>query len=109
MPTLQPSADASSHALERVSRRIQEISSLPEIAFRVMEVANDPDSGAWDLKEVIETDAALSTRIVRCANSSAFSTRAQITNLTQAIAYLGLRQVRNLAITANVGQPCWSG
>lgn len=88
--------------LEQVARRIDEISSLPHVALRVMEVANDPDSGAADLKEVMEGDAALSARVLRYVNSSAYATRTKITNLQQAIAYLGLKQIRNMAMTASV-------
>jgi putative nucleotidyltransferase with HDIG domain len=69
-----------------------------------MEVANDPDSGAGDLKEVMEADAALSSRVLRCVNSSAYATRNDITNLQQAIAYLGIKQIRNLAMTASVSE-----
>lgn len=90
--------------LDEVIRRVDEISTLPHIAFRVMEVANNPDSGAIDLKELVETDAALSARILRCVNSSAYALRTEITNLQQAIAFLGLKQIRNLAITASVSE-----
>jgi HD-like signal output (HDOD) protein len=89
-------------SLDQVVQRIDEISTLPQVALRVMEVANDPDSGAADLKEVMEGDAALSARILRCVNSSAYATRTKITNLQQAIAYLGLKQIRNMAMTASV-------
>ncbi|RMG02095.1 MAG: HDOD domain-containing protein [Planctomycetota bacterium] len=37
-----------------------------------------------------------------CVNSAAYGLRTKITNLQQAIAYLGLKQVRNLAVTAGV-------
>ncbi len=89
-------------SLESVVQRIDDISTLPQVALRVMEVANDPNSGAGDLKEVLEGDAALSARVLRCVNSSAYATRAKITNLQQAIAYLGLKQIRNLAMAASV-------
>jgi putative nucleotidyltransferase with HDIG domain len=88
----------------KLVRRAQEISSLPQVAIRVMEIANDDSSDATDLKTVMESDAALSTRVLRCVNSSAFATRTQVTNLQQAIAYLGVRQIRNLAMTASVAE-----
>jgi putative nucleotidyltransferase with HDIG domain len=69
-----------------------------------MEVANRPDSAVCDLKEVIEREPALSGRILRWVNSSACATRTQITSLQQAIAYLGLKQIRNLAVRASVGE-----
>jgi HD-like signal output (HDOD) protein len=90
--------------LDGVVRRVDEISTLPHIAVRVMEVANDPNSGAADLKQVIECDTALAARILRCVNSAAFGVRVKITNLQQAIAYLGMKQIRNLAVTASVNE-----
>ena len=91
-------------SLDALLCRVDEISTLPHIAFQVMEVANDPDSGAADLREVVETDATLSARILRCVNSSAYAVRTEITNLQQAIAFLGLMQIRNLAVTASVSE-----
>lgn len=90
--------------LDQVVRRIHEISTLPQIAIRVLEVANDADSNAADLKAVMESDPALSARVLRCVNSSAYAVRQRITSLQQAIAYLGLKQVRNLALTASVSE-----
>ena len=99
-----PDARSGKVTLEQALRRVDEISTLPQVALRVMEVANDPDSGAADLKDVMEHDAALSARVLRCVNSSAYATRTKITNLQQAIAYLGLKQIRNLAMTASVSE-----
>jgi putative nucleotidyltransferase with HDIG domain len=104
MTTAPAAAEKISPAMEKILRRIDEISTLPQVALKVMEVANDPDSGAADLKAVLESDAALSARVLRCVNSSAYAVRTRITNLQQAIAYLGLKQVRNLAMTASVSE-----
>ncbi|NMC21029.1 MAG: HDOD domain-containing protein, partial [Thermogutta sp.] len=97
-------AIAAESSLDAFVRRVQDISTIPAIALKVLEVANDPNSGAADLKGVMETDAALSARVLRCVNSSAYAVRTKITNLQQAIAYLGLKQIRNLALTASVSE-----
>lgn len=97
-------ATASESPLDVLVRRVRDISTIPAIALKVLQVANDPNSGAADLKEVMETDAALSARVLRCVNSSAYAVRTKITNLQQAIAYLGLKQIRNLALTASVSE-----
>jgi putative nucleotidyltransferase with HDIG domain len=94
--------------LETVLQRITEISSLPQVALNVMELANNPESGARDLKEAVESDPALSARVLKTVNSSAFGLRSKITNLQQAISLLGLSQLRNLAITASVSE-CFKG
>jgi putative nucleotidyltransferase with HDIG domain len=95
----QSTADA---ALDQLVRRIDEISTLPQMAVRIMRTVDDPNSSAADLRELLESDAPLSARVLRYVNSSAFGVRSRITNLQQAIAYLGLKQVRSLALTASV-------
>ncbi|MGQ9606034.1 MAG: HDOD domain-containing protein [Thermogutta sp.] len=97
----QTSGIASEQAV-RAAQRVHDISTLPQVALNIIRVADDPNSSAADLKAVMEADAALSARVIRCVNSSAYGLRSKITNLQQAIAYLGLKQIRNLAVTATV-------
>lgn len=91
-------------SLDKVVQRITEVSTLPHIAIKVMEVANDPDAGAAELKNVVEADASLSARVLKTVNSSAYALRVAVTSLHQAISLLGFSQVRNLAITASVSE-----
>ncbi len=86
--------------LDLVVQQIDEISTLPDVALRVIEVTNNPDAGAQELKTAIETDVSLSARVLRMVNSSAYGLRTPVTNLQMAVAYLGFRQIRNLALTA---------
>ncbi len=86
--------------LETVVQQIDEISTLPDVALRVIEVTNDPQAGALELKSAMETDVSLSARVLRIVNSSAYGLRTPVTNLQSAVAYLGFRQIRNLALTA---------
>ena len=90
--------------LRQILHELDEISTLPQVAMRVVEVANDPQSGAADLKAVLEGDPVLAARLLKCVNSSAYAVRGEIGNLQQAVAYLGVKQVRNLALTAGVSQ-----
>jgi putative nucleotidyltransferase with HDIG domain len=89
-------------ALDLAVARVAEISTLPQIAMRVVDVAQNPKTGAADLKDVVEGDPALSARVLRMVNSAAYGLRTTVTNLQQAISYLGLTQVRNLALTVSV-------
>ncbi len=104
MSHVQPYIPGAPPPLSRLVRRIDEISTLPQVALQIIEVANDPNSNAVDLKRVMENDPALAARVLRCVNSSAFGVRMKITNLQQAIAYLGQKQIRNLAVTASVNE-----
>lgn len=89
-------------SLDEVARRIDQISTLPHVALRVMEVASNPDAGPGDLKRAMESDAALCAKVLRCVNSAAYGLRTKVSNLQQAIAYLGMKQVRNLAMAAQI-------
>jgi len=94
----------SEELIERLFRRIGEVSSLPTVAVRIVEVINDPDTGAEDLLEVVRFDAALATRIVRTVNSSYYSMQNKVADLQLAIALLGFKEIRNLAMTAYIAQ-----
>lgn len=91
-------------SIDTVVKRITEISTLPQVALKVIEVAKDPDAGAADLKAVVEGDPALSSRVLRMVNSAAYGVSSTVTSLHQAISYLGFNQVRNLAMTASVSE-----
>ncbi len=101
--TMTPAdTESSDRALEKLLREINEISTLPHIVSRVMQAAHNPASSASDLMKIVETDAALSTRVLKCVNSAAYGLRNRITNLQHAISYMGFKQVVNLAVSAAV-------
>jgi len=85
-----------------VADRVTEVTTLPQVARRIMQIAADPEAGPRELKEALDTDPALSARVLRLVNSSAYGLAHRITNLQRAVAYLGVRQIRNLAWTAFV-------
>ncbi len=96
------SSEPAGPSLDVVAGNIRDVSTIPAVALRVMEVAADPESGAADLRAAVESDPALSARVLRCVNSAAFGLRTEIENLNQAVAYLGFNQIRDLAVTATV-------
>ena len=49
--------------------------TLPEVALRVRDVVDEPDVTAKQLAEIIVTDAALSTRLIKVANSPLYRGR----------------------------------
>ncbi len=102
--SVRVSSPTQTHPLRRLASRIGEISTLPQVAQRVIEIASDDHSGAHDLKQALESDVSLSARVLRIVNSSAFGLRQRIANLQMAVTYLGFRQIRNLALTACIAE-----
>ncbi|HLA30162.1 MAG TPA: HDOD domain-containing protein [Pseudomonas sp.] len=71
--------------------------TLPEVALKVREAAEDPDIGIPQLSKVIGNDAALTARIIKVVNSPLLRTNKEITDLQMAVARLGINYTCNLA------------
>lgn len=86
--------------------------TLPEVALKVRDVVDDPNASAFQLSEVITTDAALSARLLKVANSALYRGRVPVESVQMAIARLGLTMVRNLVtslVMEQMFQPTSSG
>ncbi len=70
--------------------------TLPEVALRIGEALRDPDISARGLASTLSTDAAISARLIKVANSALFRGRSTVTDLQTAVARLGLNLVRNM-------------
>ena len=71
--------------------------TLPEVALKVREAAEDPDISIPQLSKVIGNDAALTARIIKVVNSPLLRTNKEITDLSMAINRLGINYTCNLA------------
>jgi len=76
----------------------EEFATMPHIAMKVMEMAEDPDVSASDLEKVISYDQVLAAEILKLANSPLYSPRQPIVSLKHAISYLGMAVIRSLTV-----------
>jgi putative nucleotidyltransferase with HDIG domain len=68
------------------------------VALRIARMVDDPTSSAADIGREIGSDAALTARLLRIANSPMFGQHGKIATLSRAITVLGVRQVRDLTM-----------
>lgn len=71
--------------------------TLPEVALKVREVAEDPDASIAQLGKVIGNDAALTARIIKVANSPLLRASQAIEDLNMALMRLGIEYTCNIA------------
>jgi len=71
--------------------------TLPEVAIRVRETADDDNASITDVSKIIETDAALSARIVQVGNSALYRGINPAETVQAATMRMGLDTVRSLA------------
>ncbi|WP_037337175.1 HDOD domain-containing protein [Saccharospirillum impatiens] len=72
--------------------------SLPEVALKVRDTAEDPDATIKQLTDIISRDSALSARIIRVVNSPLLRAPQEVRDLSMAVSRLGMNYTSNLAI-----------
>jgi HD-like signal output (HDOD) protein len=77
------------------SNRLQ-LPSLPDVAWRVRRVADQENSTADDIAQVINADPAMAAKLVRAANSAVFRGFTETSVLRDVIVRLGLETTRQL-------------
>ncbi len=70
--------------------------TLPEVAIRVRETVDNENTSIKDVAQIIETDAALSARIIQVANSALYRGLSSADNVQSATMRMGLNTVKNL-------------
>jgi HD-like signal output (HDOD) protein len=89
---------------EQIADKTPELSTLPEVTMRIIQVVQDPRSTANDLHKIVRNDPALSARVLRVVNSAFYGLPGQIGSIDRAIMLLGLNAVKNIAIAASLAK-----
>ena len=74
---------------------------LPQVAAQVLRLAADPDSTTDELRRVVATDLALTSQILKIANSAMFGMVREVKTLTQAIMTLGFSTIKSVVIASS--------
>ena len=90
--------EVKSRLVEAIEKDQIVLPTLPEIALQVREAANDANVTTKKLGDLIGSDAALSARIIKVANSPLVRGVQSIENLPTAISRLGIAYSCNLAV-----------
>jgi len=76
----------------------QTIAPLPRVCAQLAELTAQQATDAVQLARLIQSDPALAGEIMRVANSPALRPRTAIVSLQQAVSWLGVAEVRNIAM-----------
>ena len=100
---MEPS-EAKQKKLERVMALVNrsDISSIRNVVSGIVRIINDPKSTAKDLKEIIQIDPPLTARVLRVANSVYHASRKEISELQQAIIWIGYDALKGMALGQKV-------
>jgi len=98
MPATSATKDVVAQLLQD-PQSVPELRPFPAVASRVLAACRDPGTPLRQLASIIECDLAYASRLLRIANSSLYGFSGKIRTIRQALVVLGMRQVRNLALT----------
>ncbi len=90
--------------LQKALGRVTEISSLPEVTTKIVQVVEDPRATARDMHDIVRNDPALAAKILKVVNSAFYGLPSQIASLDRAILMLGLSAVKNIALAASLSR-----
>jgi HD-like signal output (HDOD) protein len=76
----------------------QSIAPMPRVCAQLAQLTAQQATDAAQLAKLIQSDPSLAGEIMRVANSPALRPRAPIVSLQQAVSWLGVAEVRNIAM-----------
>ncbi|MBF0348839.1 MAG: HDOD domain-containing protein [Magnetococcales bacterium] len=74
------------------------IPAFPHSGYRILQLTNDINCPPKKLVEVIEQDPILTMHLLKLVNSNYFGLARKITSIKQAVVFLGLNTMKNLAL-----------
>jgi diguanylate cyclase (GGDEF)-like protein len=85
--------------IEAHLRQTVNFPSPPGVATHIIELAQDPEIEMGKVAKALAMDSALSTKVLRIANSPLYAQRRKSENLRQALVVLGLNATLTLALS----------
>lgn len=88
--------------ITRIERNDLHLPFLPQIAGQIISMVSDPRAEIAKLASLIHQDQALAATVLRIANCPVYMPRSPIVSLQQAISWLGLNLLQDIALTASL-------
>ncbi|MBA3014339.1 MAG: HDOD domain-containing protein [Proteobacteria bacterium] len=92
-----------------LGHEVSKLPSLPVVAIKLLRLTRDDVSAASDLVRLIETDPAITAKILRIVNSAAYGLRQKISSIKHAVVLVGFTAVRSLAMDVVLYEQLISG
>ncbi|MEE8586441.1 MAG: HDOD domain-containing protein [Acidobacteriota bacterium] len=81
---------------------LEELPTLPAVAIRLIEITTDNGTGLREVVRMIETDHAISAKVLKIANSAYYSRQGKVSTVGRAAVLLGKDTIRSVVLTAVV-------
>ncbi|MDO8703279.1 MAG: HDOD domain-containing protein, partial [Undibacterium sp.] len=82
--------------LDDVIRQIKDLPTLPTVAQEMLSNLDDENTSLDMICEKVAMDQSLAAKTLRLANSSYFGANSKVVTLQQAVALLGIKNIKKL-------------
>jgi putative nucleotidyltransferase with HDIG domain len=89
-------------ALRSLVGRIRALPTLPKIYTQLQGIVKNESVTLADVAKLVSADTALAARVLQIVNSAFFRLARRISNVEQAVSYLGFQAIRNLAMSVEI-------
>ena len=87
---------------QQLAQEVETLFSLPDIAIRLNDLIDQPNTSTQDLVEVVQLDAGIAATVLRLANSAWYGLPAKVDTISRAITLIGQRALRDLVLSTSV-------
>lgn len=88
--------------VDALIQKASQLHSPPEVARSLLNLTRNADFDIREVVDCIQRDPAMSAKMLQVVNSSRYGLRTPVSNLHQAVALLGPRTVRLIAMTFSI-------
>jgi putative nucleotidyltransferase with HDIG domain len=88
--------------LKLLIARVGELPPMPRVAQKALELIRDPNSDMTGLARILSMDEAMTSLVLRWANSAYYGLKFPVSTVQGAVTYLGLRTLHSLVLAASV-------
>lgn len=89
--------------VEELIKNTESLPPAPEVLPKLVKIMKDPDTDSNDVVQLISTDAAIVTGVLKLSNSGAYSPPSPVTDLNDAVSMLGIKEVYRIVNIVSSG------
>jgi HD-like signal output (HDOD) protein len=95
-------ATLASDSIRTMVSRLDALPSQPRTHATLTRLLAEPDTALQDIAKVVETDVGISAKILQLVNSAFFGLPRRMTNIRDAVSFLGTKTLHDLVLTVEV-------
>ena len=84
---------------EQFVKKFKDAKTLPYVVTELSRMLADDNSTMKDFEDIIKMDPTMVARLLRLVNSAFYGLSQPVTSISRAVAFLGMRNLRSMAVT----------